>query len=271
VARAVLPSNKLLSMLRQFTRAALLLALTAACGKKDGSGLAPAASSLSPSKSDSVAGAWHFTVDPKSTTHVELPGLKEHIKGDTAAAAGTLDVVPTNLGESRGVVRIDLSTFETKTFGDDHDAAQTKHARTWLEAVVGDKVNEEMRWAEFAIRSIDNLGASDLTKIAAAKVGAEDVRTVSMTVHGELLVHGHKVPKDAAVDVSFGYSPGTAPDSKPERIEIKTKSPLSVVLKEHDVRPRDPAGQILSWTTNLIAKVADAADVSVDIRATPAP
>jgi hypothetical protein len=250
---------------------AVALTLTPACGKKDAERLAPAASSLAPSKSDPLASAWHFAVDPKSTTHVELPGLKEHIKGDTSAAAGTLDVVPTNLGESRGVVRVDLSTFETKTFGDDHDAAQTKHARTWLEAVVGDKINEEMRWAEFAIRSIDNLGASDLTKVASAKVGADDVRTVSMTVHGELLVHGHKVPKDAAVDVSFDYAPGAAADSKPARIEIKTKAPLSVVLKEHDVRPRDPAGQVLSWTTNLIAKVADAADVAVDIQATPAP
>jgi len=252
--------------------AAALLALAVACDKNSGSsGLAPAASSLAASRSDASAGVWHFMVDPKSTTHVELPGLKEHIKGDTSAAAGTLDVTPADLGQSRGLVRVDLTTFETKTFGDDHDATQTKHARTWLEAVVGDKVNEDMRWADFAIRSIDGASASDLTKVAATKTGTEDVRSVSMTVHGELLVHGHKVPKDATVDVTFVYPTGAPADSKPARLEIKTKQPMNVVLKEHDVRPRDPAGQILSWTTNLIAKVAETADVTVDIRATPAP
>lgn len=251
--------------------AATVLALVVACGKKSASGnLAPAATSLAASESDASVALWHYAIDPKSTTQVDLPGLKEHIKGDTTAAAGTLEVAPTDLGQSRGLVRVNLSTFETKTFGDNHDATQTKHARTWLEVVVGDKVNEDMRWAEFAIRSIDGLGAKDVTKVAPARIPPDDVRTVSMTVHGELLVHGHKVPRDSVVDVAFHYPPGAPADLKPTRIEIKTQRPMSVVLKEHDVRPRDPAGQVLSWTTNLIAKVADAADVSVDLQATPA-
>jgi|HubBroStandDraft_6_1064221.scaffolds.fasta_scaffold288873_1 hypothetical protein len=248
------------------------LTLAAGCDKKsDSVQLAPAASSLAASVSDASSMAWHYAVDPKSTTHVELPGLKEHIKGDTSAAAGALDITPTDLGQSRGAVRVDLATFETKTFGDDHDATQTKHARTWLEAEVGDKINEDMRWAEFAIRSIDNLSAKDLTKVPPVNLGQDDLRTVSMTVHGELLVHGHKVPKDGLVDVSFHYAAGASAESRPLRVEIKTKQPMPVVLKEHDVGPRDPAGQVLSWTTNLIAKVADTADVSVDIQATPAP
>src|SRR5580693_1061157 len=166
------------------------LTLAAGCDKKsDSVQLAPAASSLAASVSDASSMAWHYAVDPKSTTHVELPGLKEHIKGDTSAAAGALDITPTDLGQSRGAVRVDLATFETKTFGDDHDATQTKHARTWLEAEVGDKINEDMRWAEFAIRSIDNLSAKDLTKVPPVNLGQDDLRTVSMTVHGELLVH----------------------------------------------------------------------------------
>jgi hypothetical protein len=248
------------------------LALAAGCDKKsDSSQLVPAASSLAASLSDASSMAWHYAVDPMSTTHVELPGLKEHIKGDTSAAAGTLDITPTDLGQSRGAVRIDLATFETKTFGDDHDATQTKHARTWLEVQVGDKINENMRWAEFAIRSIDNLSARDLTKVAPVNLGQDDLRTVSMTVHGELLVHGHKVPKDGVVEVSFHYPAGASGESRPLRVEIKTKQPMLVVLKEHDVGPRDPAGLVLSWTTNLIAKVADTAEVSVDIQATPAP
>jgi hypothetical protein len=253
-----------------------LLALAAigvaGCGKKaDAVELAPAASSLAASAPAGEAGVWHYTVDSKSTTHVELAGLKEHIKGDTTAAAGTLDVVPRDLAQSRGLVRVDLSTFSTSTFGNDDDHAQTRHARTWLEVEVGDKISEEMRWAELAIRSIDNLSATDLTKVAATKEGQDDVRTVSMIVHGDLLVHGRKVYKDDVVDVSFRYPAGGRGDSKPERIEIKSKQPLQVVLREHDVRPRDPAGQVLAWTTKLLAKVAETADVTVDVSATPLP
>jgi hypothetical protein len=215
--------------------------------------------------------AWHYVVDPKSTTHVDMPGVKEHIKGDTTAAAGTLDVAAKDLTRSRGLVRIDLATFATHTFGTDDDAAQTKHALTWLEVAVGDKTSEEMRWADFAIRGIDGMTAADLTKVEPSKDGGDDVRTVTMTVHGDVLIHGHRIQKDGLVDVAFRYASGAASDSRPTKIEIKSKGPMHVVLKELDVRPRDPAGQLLDWTTKLISKVAETADVTVDIGATPAP
>jgi hypothetical protein len=242
--------------------------LLVGCSKKDDTPVAPAASALTTSAP--VVASWHYAIDPKGTTQVDMPGLKEHIKGDTTAVTGTLDVVPKDLAQSRGLVRIDLSTFSTHTFGTDQDAAQTKHARTWLEVMVGDSVNGDMRYADLAIRSIDGLSAPDLTSVAPARDGADDVRTVSMTVHGDLLVHGHRVPKDASVDVAFRYPVGAPADSTPARIEIKSKQPLRVVLKEHDVRPRDPAGQVLEWTSRLVSKVAETADVTVDLSATPA-
>jgi hypothetical protein len=254
--------------------AALLasLALAAGCGKKtDASTVAPAASSLAPSAADPAAVAWHYVVDPKSSTHIELPGLKEHIKGDTTAAQGTLDVVARDLAKSRGGVRVDLGTFRTSTFGDDRDATQTEHARTWLEVHVGDKTNYDMRWAELAIRDVGDLSAPDLTKVAPLTVGQEEVRFVTMTVHGDLLVHGHKVSKDPAVEVAFHYPPGASADSRPSVIDIKSRQSMPVTLQEHDVRPRDPAGQVLEWTAKLLTKVAETADVLVDIRATPAP
>jgi hypothetical protein len=52
---------------------------------------------------------------------------------------------------------------------------------------------------------------------------------------------------------------------------IKSRQPMRVVLKELDIRPRDPAGVAIAWTTNLIAKVADVADVTVDLTAAPTP
>jgi hypothetical protein len=241
----------------------------AGCSKKEPPvELAPAASA--PASPEPVAAAWRYALDPKGTTQVDMPGLKEHIKGDTTAAEGTLEVVATDLARSRGLVKIDLSTFATHTFGNDDDAAQTTHARTWLEVMVGGAVNPEMRYANLAVESIDALSATDLTKVAPVKDGADDVRTVAMTVHGLLFIHGHKTPKDVPVDVAFRYPSGAAAESKPTRIEIKSKQPMHVVLKEHDVRPRDPAGKLLDWTARLVSKVAETADVSVDLGATPA-
>ncbi len=249
-----------------------LASIVAACSKKDDSASpALAASALAASTAEPTLTTWHYTLDPKSRAHVDLPGLKERIKGDATAAAGTLDVDGTDLSKCRGTVRIDLATFTTNTFGTDDDATQTKHARTWLEVQVGDKTNENVRWAEFAIRSIDGLAETNLAKVIPASDHGEDVRKVSMTVHGELLVHGHAVPKDDVVGVAFHYPVGAAPASKPSRVEIDSEQPMRVVLKEHDVRPRDPAGQLLEWTTKLIAKVADTADVTVHLAATPAP
>jgi hypothetical protein len=252
--------------------ALLVTLLAAACSKKDDAAeLAPAASALKESKAAPVSMAWHYVIDPKSTTLVDMPGVKEHIKGDTTAATGTLDVAAKDLTQSRGLVRIDLATFATHTFGNDDDATQTKHARTWLEVTVGDKTIDENRWADFAIRSIDGASATDLTQVDARKEGADDVRAVTMTIHGDVLIHGHRVQKDAVVTSEFRYPAGAAADSRPARIEIRSKEPMHVVLKELDVRPRDPAGQLLDWTTKLISKVAETADVTVNLGATPAP
>ncbi len=260
--------------MQRFARAAMTVALisAAACSKKDdAAALAPAASALQVSRADSSSMAWHYVVDPKSTTHVDMPGLKEHIKADTTAATGNLDVAAKDLTQSRGQIRIDLATLATHTFETDDDATQTKHALTWLEVTVADKTSDEMRWADLAIRGIDGASATDLTKVQPSKDGGDDVRTVTMTVHGDVLIHGHRIQKDAVVDVAFRYPSGSPADSRPSKIEIRSKEPMRVVLKELDVRPRDPAGQLLDWTTKLISKVAETADVSVDIAAEPAP
>jgi hypothetical protein len=258
-------------MQRRLLLGMAVFSLLAACGKKeDATPLAPSASALAASSADPASAAWHYTLDAKGAAHVDMPGLTEHIVGDTTAAAGTLDVAPHDLTQSRGLVKVDLSTFATHTFGDKNDADQTTHARTWLEAVVDGKTNEEMRWAEYAIRSVDGLSTTDLAKVAPVQDGGDDVRRVTMTVHGELRIHGHKVQKDEVVDVSFRYPKGAAADARPARIEVKSKEPIHVVLKEFDVQPRDPAGKLTAWTTRLVSKVAETADVSFDLGAIPA-
>jgi hypothetical protein len=239
--------------------------------------VAPAASSLAPSTAAPSAKSMKFAIDPKSSTSIDMPAPNEHIKAGTEGATGTLDVDFTNLAQTRGEVKADLTTLSTKTFGvADKDKTQTAHARTWLEVADGeegklpDDVKAANKYAVYAIRSIENLSATDLTKLAATKdAGGDDVRTVTATTKGEFLIHGHKVDRDADVEVAFHYAPGGTAE-KPKFVTIKSKKPLRATLAEHDVKPRDGFGKIAKGAFNLLGtKVAETADITLDLRAIP--
>lgn len=232
--------------------------------------MAPAASSLASSTVAPAAGVTVFSVDPTGKTTVDMPGLKEHIKADTTGAAGNLDVDLHNLANSRGEVKIDLSTLTTHTFDEaDKNAKQTEHARTWLQVATDGKIDESNRWAAFAVRSLDDLSAADVSSVAARPAGNDELRVVTAVVHGEALLHGHKVVRDVPVELTFRYPPGSTPTGTPRALEIKTRQPMRVVLKEHEIVPRDPIGAALEWTASLLTKVAETADVGVDLTATP--
>jgi hypothetical protein len=234
--------------------------------------VAPVASTLSASPGS--AKSVKFAIEPSGKTSIDMPAPKEHIQATTEASAGTLDVDLTNLANTRGDVKVDLTTLSTHTFHNDDDASQTKHARTWLE--VGDAASaedrEKNRWVVYAIRSVDAVTPSaDVTKIAPTKEGSDDVRVVTLAAKGELLLHGHKVEnREAQIEARLHYPPGAAPDSKPTSIEIKSKEPLRITLAEHDVRPRDTFGKIAQGSLGLLGtKVANVADVTLDLKAVP--
>jgi hypothetical protein len=260
--------------------AAAAVGLAAGCDKKDDASaptLAPSASSLAASVSEGMK-AVKFNIDASSTTAIDMPAPIEHIKADTSAAAGTLEVDLMNLANSRGEVKIDLTALKMHTFDEPgKNEAEGRDALTWLEVTPMDagptaEQAAANRWVLFAIRSIDGLSASDVTKVAPTAMGAEEVRDVTLTAHGELLLHGHKVPKDATLDVKFFYPAGAPATSKPLRLNIATKAPFHVQLDEHDVKPRDASGKLKLAAIGLIGtKVANVADVSFDLHATPAP
>ena len=240
---------------------------------------APVASSLAPSTpAPTTNKTLKFAIDPRSATTIDMPAPKEHIKAVTEGAMGTIEVDLMNLANTRGEIKADMLSLTTKTFDDAaKDKSQTTHARTWLEVADGeegkldDSVKNANRWAVYAIRSIENLSATDLIKIAPTKAGADEVRTVTATTRGELLLHGHKVDRDADVEVAFHYPVGGAAD-KPSSLTIKSKKPFRTTLSDYDVKPRDGFGKIAKGAFNLIGtKVAEVADVSLDLRATPQP
>lgn len=253
------------------------MALAVGCEDKK-TNLAPVASALvSSTPPSSNASVTKFGIDRDGKTSIELEAPKEKIKATTSAASGSLDIDLGDLTRSRGVVKIDLTTLTTSTFPEaEKNAAQTTHARTWLEVADGesgkldDKTKEVHRYAVYAIRSVEKPSEGNVAKIAPQKDGADEVRTVSLTTKGDLLVHGHKVEqRDADVDVTFRYDVG-APPEKPKSLALKTRKPFRVVLSEHEVQPRDGFGKIAKGSFHLLGtKVAENADVTLDLRAKP--
>lgn len=258
------------------------LALSSAgCDDKKAPNVAPAASSLAPATPPPPGSmVMKFTIEESGTADLVLEAPKEKIKAKTTAALGELDVDLMNLTNSRGEVKVDLTTLTTSTFDEKErpgdNAAQTTHARTWLEVADGEKgpleesVKKANRYAVYAIRAVENVApGSDLTKVPATKDGADEVRTVTLSTKGELLVHGHKVEREAEIELQALYEPGAAAD-KPKALVIKSKSPLKVVLAEHDVKPRDGLGKIAKGAFNLLGtKVAENALITLAFRAKP--
>jgi len=262
-------------MIRSFAFAGVSVLLLLGCEKKgDTPSLAPSASALAPSTAAPSAKVVKFTIDPKGKTTIDMEAPKEHIKAATEGAMGTVEVDLMNLANTRGEVKVDLSSLKTSTFNDpSKDTAQTGHALTWLEVADGadgklpDEVKAQNRYAVFAIRSIDALSASDVSKIAAVKSPTgDDIRSVTATAHGDFLLHGHKVDKELPLEVAFHYPAGASPTSNPTQIDITTKSPFKVVLAEHDVKPRDSFGKIAKGAFNLLGtKVAETATITMEM------
>lgn len=242
---------------------------------KDSSGVAVAesASALASSTAPASAMVVKYKLQTDGKTAIDMPAPNEHIKAETTATDGSFDVDLTNITNTRGTVKADLTTLTTKTFDDpSKNSAQTEHAHNWLE--VGTLVTQDVRDANkyivYAIRSIDGASANDVTKVAPTKDGGEDIRTVTLTSHGEVLLHGHKANKDATLEVKFHYPAGAPADSHPTKIDFTTKAPFHIVLAEHDVKPRDNFGKLATQSFNLLGtKVADTADVSFTLSATP--
>ncbi len=246
--------------------------------KKDGVSLAPSASALAPSTAALSSKVVKYVIDAKGKTSIDMEAPKEHIKASTDAAAGTLEVDLMNLANTRGEVKVDLTSLKTTTFGDpSKDSAQTGHALTWLEVADAEKeklpddVKAQHRFAVFAIRAIDGLSAPNLSNVAMAKgASGDEVRVVSLIAHGDFLLHGHKVSKDIPLEVAFHSAPGAAKDANPTQIDVTARSPFSLILAEHDVKPRDSFGKIAKGAFNLFGtKVAETAKITMEMHARP--
>ena len=246
---------------------------TLACNK-DKSGeqkLAPTASALEAAMPRAPS-ASAFTVDSGTSSFMFLMDSPlEKIDGDAPKSIqGDLYIDPADLAKSTALVRADLKqlTLYQQKRGDDKgdyserkkSDLQNEHARGWLQLDVKDgevtpEQAEANRWAEIKILKLDNLSATDVTKLT----GPE--RKVTATVSGDFRLHGRKATKSAKIELNFKYS-----GDKLDAVEVKTVEPFLIPLEEFEVHPRDAAGKLVkslseALSSNLKGKVAKDAPV----------
>jgi hypothetical protein len=262
----------------------MMLVCAALCGALACSREKPAEQKLAPSASALEAAmpqaptALGFTVDSATSSFTFLMDSPlEKIDGDAPQSlSGELFIDPADLSKSTALVKADLKllTLYQQKRGDDKQQyserkksdLQNEHARGWLELDVkqGEVTPEQAetnRWAELKISKLDNLSATDVTKLP----GAE--RKVTADVSGDFRLHGRKATKSAKVELTFKYA-----GDRLESVAVKTLEPFVVPLEEFEVHPRDAAGKLVkslseALASNLKGKVAKDAPVNVSFTA----
>jgi polyisoprenoid-binding protein YceI len=209
-------------------------------------------------------GAASFHVEESGNASFLIDAPLEKIKGHSGRLRGSLTLDPKDLGKTSGEVDVDLADLTTETFEDrGKNSAQTEHAHNWLEIGndVDPKAREENRFARFTFHSVDTSTTLDIT--SAAEQNGE--RKVGVTVNGNLWLHGATAPKTVKLMASI-----QGPPASPTRIRLQTAEPLTISLKEHDIKPRDVAGKFLAGALEKIGnKITDSVQVSLDVTAVP--
>lgn len=197
----------------------------------------------------------------------------EHIHGRAPRSMqGTLSLDLSDLAQSTGLVKIDLLELEVLQSKIDEDTnefteetrndRQNEHMRTWFQ-ISDDGPAEEReanRWVEFRIESVPEVNHADVTAMTG------DERRVSVTVAGQLRVHGVTVEQTARLALVFRYDGDTF-----QSVEVSTAAPVPVNLAEHHIQPRSSFEQLAAKTLAAMGpKVADAAPVTFEVTARPA-
>jgi hypothetical protein len=239
--------------------------------------LAPTASALEAAMPQAPSAA-AFVVDSSTSSLTFLMDSPlEKIDGEAPKSiSGDLFIDPADLSKSTALVKADLKmlTLYQQKRGDDKEQygerkksdLQNEHARGWLQLDVkeGEVTPEQAdmyRFAEIKISKLENLSATDVSKLP----GAE--RKVTANVSGDFRLHGRKATKSAKVELTFKYA-----GDKLQSVDVKTVEPFVIALEEFEVHPRDAAGKIVkslsdALSSNLKGKVAKDAPVNVSFTA----
>lgn len=171
----------------------------------------------------------------------------EDIKGKTAAITGKITVDEENLASVKGVIDIDITQIVTHTFDDaKKNKTQSGHMLNWFE--VGSDVDQQTK-DKFKTARLEINGVKSVEK----KSDAESL----VKLDGTLTLHG--ITKTIPLELTVMKQNGG--------YQVKTAKSFQVGLVEHDIKPRDIAGKLLTKTLEALGqKVAKQARVSVEAK-----
>jgi hypothetical protein len=193
-----------------------------------------------------------YAFEPRGEARFELPARQATPRGRARVVRGSVEVDLGDLPATRGTLEVDLGSILMDGEGDAGDSshAYTNRALDWLDigASRPEALRERMRWARFTLLRVED----------ASSRAAEDGKEVSLTVVGELELHGYRVERTAELRVTF----------ERDRMLIRTAKPVPVSLRVHDVQPRDPQGAHVSSELGLLgSQVGTEAHVELDLAA----
>lgn len=167
---------------------------------------------------------------------VELPARQGKPRGTATALRAELELDPSAPEKTTGVVELDVASLALfADGGDEPDTERTKRALEWLGlgAQVSAEARDSGRKGAFFVRSL------------------EPRPTGTWLVRGELALAGVRAPRT----VEIGVSPAVdALAGGPERLLIRSITPLVVSLSTHDIRPRDQRGAPIPSDLELLGQ-----------------
>jgi YceI-like domain len=227
---------------RRITRLVILGAIVSvsACAKKEPKPLRtepwlahPSASAAASAGSDAALPATRYTLTEQSLIRFEIPSKRGPLRGSLTRVSGELSVVLSDLSQSRGQVRVDLSSlgFEGP---DANDAAP--RARGALELSDAGAAPS----ATFDLSELRDVSPAQLEPAPDSDAGTPFTRRVRLTAVGNLLLHGFRVVRRTSLEAEFGF---VGDRSVPSTLMIRSRAPFVVSLETHAIRALRPESE----------------------------
>lgn len=171
-----------------------------------------------------------YTLTQDSRIRFEIPGAPGSLRGALTRASGEIRIVPSDLSQSRGQVRVDLDSLSFEGPGADDATARALSALDLSDA-------GPTSTASFDLSELRDLTPAELEPAPPSASGALLTRHVRATAVGNLLLHGFRVVRRAPVEAEFGFSDNR---SAPSTLLIRSRAPFVVSLETHAIRVLRP-------------------------------
>jgi hypothetical protein len=218
----------------------LALLLTAnGCAKKDPKPvhtepwLAHPPPSASASADGGAAALTRYTLTGPSVIRFELRTRLGKVQGKLSKVSGELNVALSALAQSRGQVRVDLSSLEI----DNTDSAEWL-ARAQAALNVADAGGGAAPQANFDITAFEDVAPDAIEPVVARDGGALPTRRARAIADGNLLLNGFRVAKSEPLEAEFGFTNDLA---IPATVVIRSRAPLVISLETHEIQIHEAA------------------------------